>query len=201
MPWKPDYTTLAKAKDYLRITDTVDDVQLAVWVTAASRAIDRKTNRQFGSVAAPVVRTYRRAPHYDPATGLWLLEIDDLQDATGLTVNGTAYATAGAVLLPDNAAADGRPYERIGVASWPTPSYPGSPVTYALSSNRWGWAAVPTQVEGATWLQLSRWSARRDSPMGIAGSPDQGSELRLLAKLDPDVATTLAGLSRRRRVG
>jgi hypothetical protein len=201
VPWAPDYTTLAAAKGYLRINDNVDDVQLAVWITAASRAVDRKTNRQFGSVAAPVVRTYRRTPYYDPTTGLWLLEIDDLQDATGLTVNGTAFAAAGAVLLPDNAAADGKPYERIGMSSWPTPSSPGSPALNALSSGRWGWAATPTQVTGAVWLQLSRWSARRDSPLGVAGSPDQGSELRLLARLDPDVATTLAGLSRRRRVG
>jgi hypothetical protein len=201
MPWKPDYTTLPVAKEYLRITDTVDDAQLAVWITAASRAVDRKTNRQFGSVAAPVVRTYRRAPAYDPTSGLWLLEIDDLQDSAGLTVNGVAYASAGATLLPDNAAADGVPYERIAMVSWPVPSAPGVPQSNALSSSRWGWGTVPTQVPAAVWLQLARWSSRRDSPYGIAGSPDQGSEMRLLARLDPDVATTLAGLSRRRRAG
>jgi Phage gp6-like head-tail connector protein len=201
VPWAPDYTTLAAAKAYLRIDDTVDDVQLAVWITAASRAIDRKTNRQFGSVSAPVTRIYRRTPYYDPGTGLYLLEIDDLIDSTGLTINGVAYASAGGLLLPDNAGADGKPYERIGLSAWPTPSYPGAPVTYSFSSSRWGWSSVPKQVEGATWLQLSRWSARRDSPLGVAGSPEQGSEMRLLSKLDPDVATTLAGLGRRRRAG
>lgn len=201
MPWKPDYTTLAPTKEYLRVADTVDDTQLAVWITAASRAIDRKTNRQFGSVAAPVTRTYRRTPAYDPTTGLWLLEIDDLQDATGLTINGVAYASAGATLLPDNAAADGVPYERVGMGSWPVASSPGAPMLNTLTSQRWGWPAFPTQVPAAVWLQINRWASRRDSPYGIAGSPDQGSEMRLLAKLDPDVATTLAGLSRRRRVG
>ncbi len=200
MAWKPDYLTLADIKGYARIDDTVDDAELAIWITAASRAIDKKTNRQFGQLAAPAARTYRRTPVYDPTTGLWVLEIDDVQDVTGMLVNGVAYASSGATLLPDNAPADGLPWERIGFTAWPTPSYPGSPVTNVLMA-RWGWQAIPSQVVGAGKLQISRWTARRDSPYGISGSPDTGGEMRLLAKLDPDVATTLAGLSRRRRVG
>jgi hypothetical protein len=41
-------------------------------------------------------------------------------------------------------------------------------------------------------LQASRFYARRDSPYGVAGSPDLGSEVRLLSKVDPDVAVSLA---------
>lgn len=199
MAWAPDYTDLAAVKSYLRIADTVDDVQLAAWITASARAIDKRTNRQFGLSAAAVARTYRRTPTYDAATGLWLLEMDDLQDLTGFLVNGVAYASSGAVLLPDSAALEGRPYERLGLVSWPVAQAPGVPQTNVLTG-RWGWSAIPTQVVTASWLQIARWNARRDSPYGIAGSPDQGSEMRLLARLDPDVATTLAGLSRRRRV-
>lgn len=193
MPWKPDYITADQAAAYLRVEDDLDDAELATWVTAASRAIDKRCNRQFGKLTAPAARTYRGPAVYDPATGLWLLEIDDVQDITGLTVGGVAYASSGAVLLPDNAPADGVPYERLGFTDYPT--------LPAVVSALWGWAAVPAQVIGATKLQVSRWAARRDSPYGIAGSPDQGSELRLLARLDPDVSTTLAGLSRRRKVG
>ena len=200
MVWAPDYLTLAEAKAYLRVDDTVDDAEISGWITAASRAIDKRCNRQFGQLAAPAARTYRRVPYYDPTTGLWQLDIDDLQDNTGLTVNGVAYAGSGAVLLPDNAPADGRPWTMLGVTTVPYQQFPGAPVTTVLSG-RWGWAAVPVQVPAACKLQCSRWNKRRDSPYGIAGSPDSGSEMRLLAKLDPDVATTLAGLSRRRRVG
>jgi len=192
--WKPDYVTVGELGDYLGIADSIDDVQLQVWVTAASRAVDRRCNRQFGKVAAPVTRTYRRRPAYDPASGLWLLEIDDVQDSTGMTVNGVALASAGATLLPDNAAADGVPWERLGFEDYPTWTDP-----YAIVSPGWGWTAVPAQTVGAVKLQGARWNFRRKSPAGVAGSPDQGSEIRLLAKLDPDVATTLAGLSRRRR--
>lgn len=198
MAWKPDYVTAAELAAYLRIADAVDNVELAIWVTAASRAVDARCNRQFGLLAAPAARTYRREPYYDVTTGLWALEIDDVQTSAGLTVNGVAYASSGAVLLPDNAPADGVPWTRIAFSAMPNSSYPGSPVTNVIIA-QWGWTAIPSQVVAAVKLQGSRWNARRDSPFGIAGSA--GAEMRLLARLDPDVSTTLAGLSRRRRVG
>jgi hypothetical protein len=52
----------------------------------------------------------------------------------------------------------------------------------------WGWDAVPDPIEEACLLQASRLLSRRDSPHGIAGSPEAGSEIRLLERLDPDVA-------------
>jgi hypothetical protein len=200
MTWKPDYVTAVQVADFLRISDTVDNTQFGMWATAASRAVDDKTNRQFGQLAAPAARTYRRPAVYNPASGLWELEIDDVQDVTGMLVAGVAYASAGAVLLPDNAPADGKPWERLGFTMQPLLPTAGAPMTTVITA-RWGWTTVPAQVTGACYLQSARWAARRDAPFGIAGSPDQGSEIRLLAKLDPDVATTLAGLSRRRRVG
>ena len=200
MAWAPDYVSAADLAAYLRDPLADDLTEYGVWATAASRAIDKRCNRQFGQLAAPAARVYRRPPVYDPTTALWLLEIDDVQDMTGMLVNGVAFASSGAVLLPANAPSDSQPWQRIGFTTEPTWSYPGAPVIYTITA-RWGWAAVPSQVVAAVKLQANRWNKRRDSPYGIAGSPDQGSEMRLLAKLDPDVSTTLAGLSRRRRVG
>lgn len=198
MPWAPSYLTLPEAKGYLRITDTVDDVELSAAIPAVSRLIDRRCSRQFGVLAAPAARTYRRPPLLNYDTGLYELEIDDIQSAVGLLVNGVAYASSGAVLLPDNAPADGVPWTRIGFTSAPTPSYPGSPVTNLLVGP-WGWTAVPEVVPMAARLQLNRLGFRRDSPQGVAGSPDQGSEIRMLAKLDPDVIKMLGVVRRRRR--
>lgn len=200
MAWAPDYVTTSDLKTYLSVTDTLDDTLLGVWATAASRAVDRTCNRQFGKVTTPVARTYRRVPVLDQTTGLWTLEVDDLYDATGLLVNGYALASSSGTLLPDNAPADGRPWTRIGFTAWPYPSYPGMPQTNVITG-LFGWSAVPSQVTAACYLQAARWNFRRNSPAGVAGSPDQGSEVRLLARLDPDVATTLTGLSRRRRTG
>jgi hypothetical protein len=202
MPWAPDYITVANIKDYLRVDPafTGDDVTYARWATASSRAIDTRCNRQFGKVAAPVTRVYRTPPAYSPLYGLWLLDIDDLMDTTGLTIDGIAYASSGAVLLPDTAALDGKPWTTLGLLTYPTPPSPGVTITHTLFGP-FGWSAVPAQVPAAALLQCSRWNFRRDAPAGVAGSPDQGSEVRLLAKLDPDVATTLIGLSRPRKAG
>lgn len=200
MAWKPDYIDLPAIKGYLGIplSDTADDAELQLWVTSASRAVDDRCNRQFGIVDAPVTRVYRDRAVYRPDLGLWVLEIDDLQDTTGFTVAGVAYASSGATLLPDNAPADGVPYTALGFTSDPGCSTAGAPVSTSLVG-RWGRLVVPPQVPAAVRLQCARWNFRRSAPSGVAGSPDQGSEVRLLARLDPDVATTLGGLARRRR--
>jgi hypothetical protein len=63
MPWAPDYITTAELKSFLGINDAIDDAQLAIAITAASRAVDRVTNRQFGQVAAAEARLY--TPKFD----------------------------------------------------------------------------------------------------------------------------------------
>jgi hypothetical protein len=199
--WQPDYTTLARLKDYLRIpsTDVADDMELSAWITAASRAADDWTNRQFGLMAAPSARTFRRTPYYDATTGMWWVQVPDVQTTVGALVNGVAYASSGWVLGPDNAADENLPWTRIGTPSMPYPSYPGTPLSNVFTM-RWGWTTVPPQVETAVWLQVARWNQRRDAPAGVVGSPGGGSELRFLARMDPDFQTSLSGLQRRRRV-
>lgn len=198
MTWAPDYLTLPNAKVYLRITDATDDAELSGAISATSRLIDRAANRQFGVLAAPAARIYRRLPLYNPGTGLWELEIDDVQSTAGLLVNGVAYASSGAVLLPDEAPLFSQPWTRIGFTTWPIPSYPGAPVTNIITGP-FGWTAVPDVVPAAAKLQLNRLGFRRDAPQGVAGSPDQGSELRMLAKLDPDAVRLIAAVRRRRK--
>jgi hypothetical protein len=90
-----------------------------------------------------------------------------------------------------NAAQTGRPFTKLYVdddsAAKPTTERHGVTISAV-----WGWDAVPVPVEQATLLQASRFHARRFSPYGVAGSPEAGSEMRLLAKLDPDVELALA---------
>jgi uncharacterized phiE125 gp8 family phage protein len=192
MAWKPDYATLAELKAYLRISDADDDAQIVVALTAASRAIDRATNRQFGSSAAAENRYY--TAEWDRERQRWTVRIDDLMTTTGLTVH---YDSAGDetytdvidkyVLLPRNAAADGVPWTDLDVLSSSTTT-PGGAEGAVRVHGTFGWSTVPTTIKQATLLQASRFFARRDSPFGVAGSPDAGTEIRLLPKLDPDVA-------------
>jgi hypothetical protein len=195
MVWAPDYVTAAELKSFLRITDSEDDAELALAITTASRAADRHCHRQFGNVASEEARKYTAC--WDRRRRRWVVELDDLHDSDDLTVE-TADGDAIDVytLEPVNAAFTGKPYQRLVVdpdsAAKPTSETHGVTAT----SPNWGWAAVPVPVEQGTLLQASRFHARRFSPYGVAGSPEQGSELRLLARLDPDVAVSLGGFVR-----
>lgn len=188
--WAPDYATLATLKSYLRITDadTTDDVFLAQWITATSRNVDDFCQRQFGTVTAAETRYYPIA--YDRHESAWYAELDDIQTLTSLAfADENAVAATSYTLLPRNAAAKGKPYERVKFTSWTG----GAELT---ATGYWGWSATPSAVPTGMLLQAARLAARRDSPFGIAGSPSEGSEVRLLAQLDPDFRTTLKPLRR-----
>jgi hypothetical protein len=195
MSWAPDYATLAQAREYVtRHSSTVDDEFLALDVTAASRAVDRAANRQFGLVGSVEERFY--TPYWDRRRSRWVVDFDDLQTTTGFDpqlqdVDGTDLgAIDDYVLEPRNAAAKGRPWERMVIR--PTSAYlPTGLRDQAAFTASWGWSAVPDPIIQATLMQTNRFQTRRGSPYGIAGSPDEGSEMRLLARLDPDVAVVI----------
>lgn len=202
MAWAPDYATTAELEAFTRVPDSNDAAVEARAITASSRAVDFATNRQFGNVAAEA-RYYQAC--YSRTTNRWELEIDDLMDSTGVTVaadldGSGAYATVvtGWQLYELNAAQKGRPWESIRlpagsfdavgeIVPWWDRSRIGRQGAACKVVAPWGWSAVPVTIKEAVLLQSSRLTQRRDSPYGIAGSPQAGSELRLLAKLDPDV--------------
>jgi len=200
MAWAPDYITLTELKNYQRIGDTADDVELAVAITAASRAIDNHTNRQFGKVAAAEERFYTARPDYD--RGRWVVDVDDFMSVAGLavTVDGVAALTTDFVKEPVNAAAEGKPWTRLAFETDASVLPTGMDHEVGVTLP-WGWTAVPVAVKNASYLQSSRFAARRDSPYGIAGSPDTGSEMRLLSRVDPDVGVSLRSYVRPRAVG
>lgn len=201
MAWAPDYCTAAQLKSWLRIGDTADDALLAFAVTAASRDVDQYCGRQFGVVGSAEARYYTWSG--DLIDGRAALAVDDLQTVTDLEVQplDTDGAALGALLVsgadfdlwPWNAAAKGHPWTHLVARSTGTWScYPRSVAIEA----KWGWTAVPSSVLHATLLEAAETFARRNAPFGIAGSPEMGSELRLLAKVDPDAARLLAPFKR-----
>ncbi len=180
MAWAPDYITVNELKAYVRVDDVLDDADVADAVTAASRAVDTHCNRQFGQVSTVQARTYTAA--WDRYEQCYVAQIDDVVDVAELVVvDSSAVEVTDYELRPINAVVKGRPYTEITVPA---------AGTYQITA-LWGWDAVPTAVKLATKLQGSRFLARRDSPYGIAGSPTLGSEMRLLARVDPDVAVAL----------
>jgi hypothetical protein len=198
--WKPDYCELEELKNYVRIGDADDDVEVALAITASSRAIDLACNRQFGQSSAPEDRYY--TAEWDRERCRWIVRIDDLMTTADLTVKYdstgddsysstiTAYRK-----LPRNAAADGKPWTELEVLP-SSAATPGGADGAIVVHGTFGWSAVPDTIKQATLLQGSRLLARRDSPFGVAGSPDAGSELRMLAKLDADVEKMVSSYRR-----
>ena len=196
MAWAPDYVTASEVKSYHRITDSDDDTEIGFAITGASRAIDRAAHRQFGVVDTVEVRRYE--PQYDRRRGLYVVEIDDLMTKTGLIVtdpNGdtvselAAVGDGGYILEPVNAAAKSKPWTQFVIQS--------TSADYYDVTGLWGWSAVPDTVKLAALIQTARFVFRRDAPEGVAGSPELGSETRLLAKLDPDVDVLIGAGYRR----
>ncbi len=200
MTWAPDYVDSDEFKDYARVDDSVDDTEIALLCTAASRAIDNRCYRQFGQVASPEARVYTARWDRHRLTPAWVVDIDDLPTTTGFTldVSGTTVTSAGYTLEPRNAVLKGKPWTLLvfGSLAELTPTGLEDEVT---ATGSWGWTSVPSTVQTAGRLQINRWLARRDSPYGVAGSPQDGSEIRLLARLDPDVELMLANVTRWRR--
>lgn len=193
MPWKPDYVTSADLKSYLKIDDTDDDAQIAMAITAASRAVDRATNRQFGLVAAPEARKY--TARYDRDLCRWVVDIDDLQTVVGLSVATESGTVDVFTKHPVNAEFESFPWTRL-VVQPESAVIPDATENGVTVTARYGWTTVPVAVQQATLLQAMRFFKRKDAPFGVAGSPDLGSEMRLLARVDPDVAVVLGPYTR-----
>jgi hypothetical protein len=193
-----DYASASDLKSFARIGDTTDDAQVALAVTSASRAIDRFCGRAFGLDSAAVTRTYR-------VTGS-VATVDDINTTTGLSVTFAQSEQWGASpstltldtdfrLLPLNAGADGKPWTQIEL----NPSLYCGGFGILNVTAKYGWTAIPDAVKEATLIQASRFLQRRESPFGIAGSPDVngGGVISLRSVLDSDVMVLLSDYKRR----
>jgi len=190
MPWAPDYVAIGGDDGLAAYVRTAaDDPFLESLGPAAARAVDAYCNRQFGQLPAPATFTYEARNAARLADGTWVLPVDDVQDITAatVTVDGTVVAAGvtGYRWWELNAVAKGYPYTALRFAERPY----GDVALFA----RFGWTSYPAAVPAAVRFQVNRWFVRRESPYGVAGSPDQGSDTRLSARLDPDTRAILAG--------
>ena len=185
------YCTLAELKASLNITDSVDDTALEAAITAASRMVDDYTERFFfvnGSVGSPVTRYYTAVDPYtiniDDITTITEVATDDNFDRTFETVWGTSDY----LVEPINNPIKSWPYNRVlAIGSY---IFPYQLPQSVRIKGVWGFSAIPAEVNMATLIQSSRIFGRRQSPFGIAGSPEMGT-VRLYSRLDADVEVLL----------
>ena len=167
----------------MSISDNTDNDLLEDLVESASRSIDRIANRRFYLDAVASARLYR-------AYSDIFVYVDDIGTTSSLVVktdsngNGTYAKTLTLnqdyILDPLTASSLNRPFTQLTMVSntetWPI--FPG------LTQNglrpgvqvtaRWGWPAVPDDINMACLILTADLYKRKDAPGGILGLGDLG---------------------------
>jgi hypothetical protein len=188
------YCTAEDLRQRLGITDTDDEQIFENVIEAVSRSIDNYCRRRFYATSETRVYTARCETY---------IRVDDLltvttlkTDATGDRVYETTWATTDYDLDPANASLDGRPYTKVCVSPLGRYRFPTSHTRGVQIVGSFGYASTtPDVVNEACLIQAARIFRRKDSPFGVAGTPEFG-QLRLLSRLDPDVELLVAPLRR-----
>lgn len=178
------YATLAEAKGFLSITDSVDDTLLENMIEAASRSIDRIGNRRFYLDSTASARQYR-------VSSPVILYTDDIGTTTGLIVQTdddgdgvfetTLTLNTDYIMDPLTALSLGRPFTQITIVSTSNtfPIFPGlfqnglRPGVQVTA--KFGWPSVPDDINQACLILTADLYKRKDSPGGILGLGDLGA--------------------------
>jgi hypothetical protein len=178
------------------VSNAEDDATIEIQIEAASRAVDHFTKRKFWSNNQDESRIY--SPEwfdcfYCPDDILSITTLATDRDGDG--VFETVWATSDYVLGPANAALEGRPCTKIGVARNGSYTFPKGAKNALKLTGKFGWTAVPSLVKNATLLQASRWYERRNAPFGVVAITEAGA-VTLKNDLDPDVQVMLKPVAR-----
>lgn len=185
------YCSTDELRDYCQITDSVDDAYLSRVARAISNGIESYCRRQFNDSGSATARVYF-------PDSLNHVVVDDFHTITGLVVKtGATFTTTltDYTLEPLNGVRHGRagfPWNkiRLGAATFATSSTRQPTVQVTA---RWGWAAVPPDVQLAALMQGARKFGRRYSPSGLqtVGTGDLAFTAYVSRVEDPDVMELL----------
>lgn len=186
------YTTLAKLKAEVldqNITATTFDARMEDAIKAASRQIDGYCGRRFWQDTTVVARTYE--PNETRC-----VDVDDISTTTGLVVkvdldgDGTFETTIPSSdyrLEPRNAAAEYpvRPYTEIEIAPLSSYYFPtGLEATVEITA-KFGWPAVPEDVEKACLVQATMLYKANAAALGVVELAGVGGVMRASASMHP----------------
>lgn len=175
------YASLAELKSYLSLSEQTGlDEQMQDALQAASREIERETQRQFNKNPAVSARVFK------PLNSRRLF-VDDFWTTSGLIVetdesgDGTfekTWVAADYELYPLNNTMDamvGWPYQRLNAVSsnrWPVNTGFRDATVRVTAS--WGWDTVPAPIKQACLILAAENFQLKDAPLGVAGMGEFG---------------------------
>lgn len=191
------YATAAEFKTYVGGDSdvTITDAWLADVQAAAEDSINDHCGRTFNAPSGGAT-----ARNYVPRGDLVI--VHDIANSTGLTVtnDGATVASTDYQLEPLNnlnAAGATVPFHQIRLidSCW---SHDGKRATVTVTTDQWGWAAVPDQVKQATLILGKDIAHIRQNRFGVAGFGEFGV---VRVRDNPHVAQLLSRLRHPRSIG
>lgn len=175
-----DYLTREVLKSYMGLEGDDQDTNVDEAISSASREIERHTNRQFNDAGSATPRRYR-------ATTCDSIAVDDFWTETGfkleIDVNGdgtwTEVPSNEYELSPLDAIRDGVKWVYWRVDMVGSTSLPVSRRATVRVTARWGWEEIPADVKQAVKMLASDTFQLKDSRMGVAGSDQFGTIVRV----------------------
>lgn len=188
------YATLQQIKNWIGLSDARDDLSLDLCIEAASRTIDDHCSRRFYLDTNVSARKYKVVNPYH-------VVVDDIGTTTGFIfktdddADGTFETTWASIDLQyEPLYHDATPITLIRIVNGVLPKNCNGRAEVEITA-KWGWPAVPSEVQMATLIYATRLFKRRQSPEGILGLSTEGSPIRLGSD-DKDVAKLLARYQR-----
>lgn len=195
-----NYCAASDVKAALAIgtADTTDDALIEEVIAAASRAIDDYAGQFFYQISDGTA--FFTASDYSTVNTHAIPIVSVGSIATDSDGNGsfdTSWTSADYNLLPaNNVLTNGsaaKPYTQIVATPSGSNAFPAGLDRGVRVTGHFGWAAVPTAVKLATIAQSAMLFEGRRAPFGVIGSTDQGTVMRMSARMHPEAVMLLEG--------
>ncbi len=202
------YCDKTDLKAYIGLTGTGQDDNIDNAINAASREIDKLTDRHFyktetviSKYFTPIELYSQIVPDIANTTSL-VVKLDTTDNGTHettLTINSDFY------LKPINPLQIGKqsstlyyePYTSINILTKRSGERFNPDIVKNIKVEAyWGYDIVPDAIKQATLLQATRLWKRKDTPFTVYGS-DQTGVVELFQKFDPDAMKLIKGFMKR----
>lgn len=197
------YCTVAELRAHLGDSGSkLDTGGLEKAINATSRAIDKYTGRRFWQDSSAQVRVYRP----DDVYTAW---VDDISTTTGLVIKtdtgldgtwATTWDAADYQLEPLNAALGDAAYAWWRIVAIDDKTFPAHARRTTLQvTAKFGWPAVPDDVNEACLIRATNLFKRKEAPFGVAGFGEFGAVR--ISRRDTDVVDLLQPFQRQLVLG